>query len=138
MNRRIACLAVVLFAIVVVGCGRKETVYVIKQEPRHYGHDHVCTRHCHTHCYEGDRLIVLKGHRHGPGCGHRWTGRRWLVVRKPTVRRSVHVCTRDCHHHYYNGKRLVILKRHKHGPGCGHRWNGEHWVKVRNKTGRRR
>ena len=44
---------------------------------------HVCTRSCHNHYYVGEKLVVIKGsHHHDDHCGHRWTGKRWVVVRK--------------------------------------------------------
>ena len=59
----------------------------------------VCTHDCPDCYYDGSRVVVIKGHRHGPGCGHHWDGRNWVVVRKvrPPVgvkvvppRRTVH------------------------------------------------
>ena len=44
---------------------------------------HVCTRSCHNHYYLGEKLVVIKGnHRHQDNCGHRWTGKRWVIVKK--------------------------------------------------------
>jgi hypothetical protein len=76
--------------------------------------------------------VVIKGHRHGPGCGHVWNGKHWVRANvSPAQKRIKHVCTSDCHHHYHDGVKLVPVKKgHRHGPGCGHRWNGKHWVKV--------
>ncbi len=48
---------------------------------------HVCTHGCHHHYYNGSRLVVLRsGHRHGPGCGHHWSGTYWVVRRGSPVR----------------------------------------------------
>lgn len=43
---------------------------------------HVCTRDCHHHYWDGARLIEVRGHRHGPGCGHSWSGKYWIVARQ--------------------------------------------------------
>ncbi len=90
------------------------------------GHVHVKT--CHDCYYDGPRLIVLTGHRHGPGCGHVWNGRHWVVARKAPAKKRVGVYTKGHSDRYWNGKKYVIIKGHRHGPGCGHVWNGKHWV----------
>ncbi len=112
----------------------------VKRIPTRTRVAHVCTRECHHHCYDGTRLVVLKGHRHGRGCGHRWNGTHWLMGGKvPTRTRVAHVCTRACHHHYHNGTKLVVLKGHRHGRNCGHSWSGKRWIltskpKIKSKT----
>jgi hypothetical protein len=40
----------------------------------------VCGHHCHEHYWDGGRVVVMKGHVHGPGCGHDWNGRYWISV----------------------------------------------------------
>ncbi len=140
MNRRIAFMVILLSAIIVTGCGRRRTVYVHEQRPSRYGPGHVCTRDCHDHYHNGSRLVVVDRHRHGPNCGHRWNGRRWVVSPRSVVRsgrhvRTAHVCTRDCNHHYHDGSKLVVLQKgHRHGPGCGHRWDGHRWVRAKRKA----
>ncbi|MGD2110684.1 MAG: hypothetical protein PVI86_15000, partial [Phycisphaerae bacterium] len=42
---------------------------------------HVCGRHCHDHYWDGGGVVVLRGHRHGPGCGHYWDGSHWSIRR---------------------------------------------------------
>ncbi len=96
---------------------------------------HICTHECHHHFWDGGKLVVLKGHRHGPGCGHHFDGRHWVVVAgRPdhlhVEAGPVHICTHDCHHHYWDGTKLVMLKGHRHGPGCGHVFKDSRWVLV--------
>ena len=123
-----------LVGILVAGCNGGSLSFAYHDHepahPRHVDRVHVCTPDCHHHYHDGTRLVVLKGHRHGPGCGHVWTGKRWVVARKVPTRHVRHVCTPDCHHHYHDGTKVVVLKGHRHGPGCGHKWNGKHWVRV--------
>jgi hypothetical protein len=108
---------------------------IVRDTPSHARVAHICTQACHHHYHDGTRLVVLKGHRHGPGCGHVWSGRHWVVARKtPRHAPVAHVCTQACHHHYHNGTKLVVLKGHRHGPGCGHRWTGKHWVLAKAPT----
>ena len=87
---------------------------------------HVCTRGCNHHFYNGSRVVVLRGHRHGPRCGHVWDGRYWIRGPRRAVR-TRHVCTRRCNH-FWNGSRLINIRGHRHGPGCGHNWNGTYWI----------
>jgi hypothetical protein len=57
--------------------------------PAHTHTVHVCGRD-HGDCYwDGERVVVIRGHRHGPGCGHAWDGKHWIIVKKapPKVRR---------------------------------------------------
>ena len=53
---------------------------------RTHVHRHVCDHDCHHHYYDGTNLVVLKGHRHGPGCGHFWDGSRWVISKVAAVR----------------------------------------------------
>ena len=48
---------------------------------------HVCTPDCHEHYYDGEKLVILRGHRHGPGCGHVWNGKYWVPGQKRKVLR---------------------------------------------------
>lgn len=91
---------------------------------------HVCTPDCHDHFWNGSRLVTLRGHRHGPDCGHVWKGRHWVAAGRSRGP-AEHVCTRDCHNHVHDGRRLVTLRDHRHGPNCGHTWNGRHWIAQR-------
>lgn len=93
----------------------------------HVERRHVCTRNCPDHYYNGSRVIILRNHRHGPGCGHVWRDRYWVRARPRRVVRTQHVCTRGCNH-FWNGSRLVNIRGHRHGPGCGHNWNGTYWL----------
>jgi len=44
---------------------------------------HRCTRACNEHYYDrGGKLVVIKNHRHGDKCGHRWEGDRWVLTIK--------------------------------------------------------
>jgi hypothetical protein len=122
--------------LVSTGCERRKKVRVHDGDATRVAVAHTCTRDCHHHYYDGTRLVVLRDHRHGPGCGHTWNGKHWVRVKRKVVKPAVHVCTRDCHHHYYDGKKLVVLKNHRHRPGCGHRWDGRHWVRVSTKPRR--
>jgi hypothetical protein len=47
-----------------------------------HAHAHVCTRACRNHYYDGRTVVTIKGHRHGPGCGHYWDGTYWVRVRR--------------------------------------------------------
>lgn len=100
---------------------------------------HVCTLSCHDHYYDHDgrRVVIQSVHRHGPDCGHHWSGSRWLLVTSsgPTLTPAPsHVCTRLCHNHYYLGEKLVVIKgAHRHHDNCGHRWTGKRWVVVKKK-----
>ncbi len=69
---------------------RQSHVYV-EPQPVHVTRiaaDHVCDERCYDHVYNGSRVIVLRGHRHGPGCGHRWNGRYWVIAKAASHRRS--------------------------------------------------
>ncbi len=114
--------------------------------------EHVCSYDCHHHYWDGGRLVVIQGrHRHGPGCGHAFDGRRWLVtvsrgpdrvvveggrgpaaraqpgpdrvVRIPAPPGPVNVYVFDRR----GSKWLRIAKGHVHGPGCGHAHVEGHW-----------
>ena len=97
------------------------------------GSVHVCTHGCHHHYWDGGRLVVLNGHRHGPGCGHHFDGKYWVRVSARGARVHVdagpiHVCSHNCHHHYWDGGKLVVLTGHRHGPGCGHVFKSNRWL----------
>ena len=125
-------LSLVPVTLICFGCGGGFSIGYHDHRParrHHVRRAHVCTHDCHHHYHDGTRLMVLKGHRHGPGCGHHWDGRHWVLAgrhREPV--RAAHVCTRECHHHYHDGAKLIMLKGHRHGPRCGHRWDGTHWL----------
>lgn len=40
---------------------------------------HVCIGDC-DHYYDGGHYYHVRGHRHGPGCGHVFRGGLWVVV----------------------------------------------------------
>ncbi|MCH8243948.1 MAG: hypothetical protein IH897_15240 [Planctomycetes bacterium] len=61
---------------------------------------HVCGFDCHDHYWNGVKLLVLDGgHRHGPHCGHHWSGSRWTLVAKKAGK---------SHHH--KGAKIKIRK----------------------------
>jgi hypothetical protein len=39
---------------------------------------HVCSGDCDHYYHEG-RYLVIRGHHHGPGCGHHLEGIRWVL-----------------------------------------------------------
>jgi len=107
----------------------------------HVSRGHVCDVNCHEHYEHEGRVVVVERHRHGPGCGHEWDGRRWVIVRTSTRRpvRTAHVCTLNCHHHYYSGTKIVQLPAsHRHTAGCGHAYDGNRWVRAAQPTRVRR
>lgn len=113
------------------GCGggghtevryERHDVHVYERPVSH----HHCAYGCRDHYYDGVKLIYVKGHRHGPGCGHVWNGRYWVMA--DVVPYAHHDCSHHgCHDHYHDGTRLVLIKGHRHGPGCGHVWGGRYW-----------
>ncbi len=50
----------------------------------HVDEGHVCTENCDHYYHEGKYIVVHK-HRHGPGCGHRFDGGRWIVSGSVTI-----------------------------------------------------
>jgi len=80
---------------------------------------HVCSHRCHEHYWDGRGVVVLRGHRHGPGCGHHWDGGYWKGIRKGNVKKI-----------HPRHRRGVVKKGHVHGPGCGHHWDGRYWKKA--------
>lgn len=114
----------------------------------HVKRSHVCGPGCHDHYWDGSRVLVIRGHRHGPGCGHDWDGRYWITVRKtpvhvhqepphrvihePPVRVSKvkHVHSERCgcvYHPHHRTWIIVESKGHVHGPGCGHFYIEGRW-----------
>jgi hypothetical protein len=112
----------------------------------HVEHGHVCGHTC-SHYWSGGEFIILRGHRHGPGCGHSMHEGRWIVVRPaPEVR--VHADTPDVHIHRDSPdvhvytepadvhvhrrsqpvSRTVTRVEHVHGPGCGHAYIEGRWI----------
>ena len=98
---------------------------------------HVCTPEC-RHFYDGDRVVVIRErHRHGPGCGHYFNGRHWVVQvrhdpgpppRKRVVTEHRHGPNCGCVFDRSGSKWVAVEQGHVHGPGCGHaRVNGR-WV----------
>ncbi len=85
-------------------------------------------------------------HRHGPGCGHHWDGRYWVVVRKDRYDDDVHIhrahepprkVIKVHDHHdsrcgcaWDHRKRvwIVVGEKHVHGPGCGHAYIEGRWT----------
>jgi hypothetical protein len=110
---------------------------------------HVCGQHCEDHYYDGARVVVLSGHRHGPGCGHDWDGYRWIVIRKGKVKHvhnqppvyrvhevpqkvvtvgHVHSDHCGCAYHPHQKTWIVIENGHRHGPDCGHVFVEGRWT----------
>jgi hypothetical protein len=109
----------------------------------HVHEDHVCHHGCHHHYWDGHRVVVLKGHRHGPGCGHYWDGEYWVVERKARTKlvhprkpkvvktRHVHSASCGCVFDRRGHKWVKVSEGHVHGPHCGHiriegRWTIRH------------
>lgn len=64
---------------------------------------HVCGHDCHDHYWNGIEIVVLDGgHRHGPSCGHHWSGSRWTLVANKAGKS----------HHFKRAK--IKVKRRKH------------------------
>ncbi len=147
-------LLIVMSFSLIAGCGKKKERVVIYKEgpaPTEYRdideddyeyddddyddddvkvrveHRHVCSHGCADHFYNGSRVVILRNHRHGPGCGHIFNDRYWVRARPRRVVRTQHVCSRACNH-YWNGSRLIDVRGHRHGPGCGHNWGGSYWI----------
>ena len=91
--------------------------------PVHRRTTHVCTKDCHHHYHDGTRLVVTRGHRHGPGCGHVWNGRYWVPERKTVV----------YHVHKPKPKPVVV---HKHKPVGVHKHKARPGKKFVLKTAR--
>ncbi|GEM_PF-2303260 len=99
---------------------------------------HVCGHGCHDHVYDGGRVVVVGGHRHGPGCGHDYDGHHWVIVGKA---RAVHVDREPAHVarvetvpsgavRVYSPRRRIwidIDAGHRHGPHCGHVHRDGRW-----------
>ncbi len=120
---RILVFTTVVLGVVSWGC-RTSRISMIHHEPRpvvytNVAVGHVCTEECLDHYYNGSEIVVLRRHRHGYGCGHRWDGHNWVVIRRP--RRHANVAPR-----------VAVTTTHHHGPACGCVYNraGSKWVKV--------
>ncbi len=75
-----------------LGCahGSLSVGYYDEEPVRHrHARTYVRTHGCPDCYYDGDRIVVIRGHRHGPGCGHRWDGRHWVVDRPNRVHPKV-------------------------------------------------
>lgn len=83
---------------------------------------HVCDERCRDHYWNGRKLVVLTGHRHGPGCGHYWNGTYWVVARRGRGVTRLH-----------RSAPRVIHGERVHGPSSGDVWNRSRraWVRVR-------
>ena len=99
-------------------------------------HNHVCSRDCHDHYYDGRGVVVIGGsHHHGPGCGHHWDGHHWkiLIKGKSMSRHHGHVHSSSCGCAFEprGNKWVKIRKGHVHSRHCGHvriegRWTIRH------------
>jgi hypothetical protein len=87
---------------------------------------HVCSDPCDHYCDDDGRWIVVRGHRHGPGCGHHLVSGRWVVTRVVVLDHG-HRCHDRCDH-YWHGGRWHVIRGHAHRHGCGHHWDGARWV----------
>jgi hypothetical protein len=112
---------------------------------------HICTHACAHYYHEGEYLVVRRGHRHGPMCGHAFDGRRWVVavatpsgrvhvestappkqVHPPPVR-AVRIPAPppgNVNAYVYDrrgSKWLKVSGKHVHGPHCGHVHVEGHW-----------
>lgn len=123
--------------VMTVGCaGSSNSFSLFGQRGRQVSANHVCDHTCYNHVYNGSKVVVLRNHRHGPSCGHVWSGRHWSAVGKPSHAvnvsytssyRNSHQCDRQCDQHFWNGSRLIKLNNHKHGYGCGHQFKNNRW-----------
>lgn len=116
----LSCLAAVL-----VGCDKRDDeVRYVRVDQRH-----VCSIDCDEHYVRDSKVVVVRGHRHGSGCGHEWDGRQWVIVRTPSkVVVKGHVCTPRCAHYYDQNGKVVVLRGHRHGRDCGHVYDGQRWT----------
>jgi hypothetical protein len=108
--------------------------YVVVEE------GHICGPYCHDHYWDGARVVVVRGHRHGPGCGHEWDGHYWVAVGKARVTHvheaprkvvkmtHVHDVHCGCVYHPYQRTWVVVEPQHVHGPGCGHVYVEGRWT----------
>lgn len=108
MNRKIALSALAASVILMIGCNltyverrpavvhrRARPVVVHHPAPvvvheHHHGRpvvvEHVHSRDCGC-VHDGHSYFVIdKGHRHGPGCGHQFNGRHWVVYKEQPAR----------------------------------------------------
>jgi len=108
---------------------------------------HVCTPACAHYYHEGHYVVVKRGHHHGPGCGHVFDGRRWMVAVAtpsghvhveaakgvhPPPARAVRIPPPPGHVNAYvydrrGSKWLKVSGKHVHGPHCGHVHVEGHW-----------
>ena len=115
LSRRLGVLPLLSILMVCLGCsgGRISFSYYdddpspvkvvrVHKHTHAYAHPpHVCTHDCHDCYWDGARVVVIKGHRHGPGCGHVWSGKNWVVVKKGRAKR----------HHHPHGHRVTRIRR---------------------------
>lgn len=102
LNRRLGVVSLVSILIACSGCvgGRVSFSYYdddprpakvvrVHKHTRHvHEHRRVCTRDCHDCYWDGTQVVIIEGHRHGPGCGHVWDGKHWVVVKKAKAKRA--------------------------------------------------
>ncbi len=89
------------------GYGHHRSTHVVTRI--HSGH--ICSSSCHDHYWDGGRVVVLSGHRHGPGCGHYWGGSRWVVGVKHVGK--VHLKTHKKIRKLHKPKKIKVkIKRH--------------------------
>lgn len=96
------------------------------QQVVHVNRSHVCGPDCHEHYWNGSRVVVIRGHRHGPGCGHDWDGRYWVLVSKtPVHKEPVYIHKAPAKHVDPPGKVIhggpyrVSKVKHVHNAHCG-------------------
>lgn len=101
---------------------------------------HVCTHDCHDCYWNGVKVVMLTGHRHGHGCGHVWDGGNWVIARKVNAKRMhpgpakvkkvrhVHGPSCGCAYNRHGHKWVKIKRGHVHGPGCGHVYIEARWT----------
>jgi hypothetical protein len=62
-------------------CAYREAPQAPRGQPRYLPEeverDHLCNRSC-DHFWYGGEWFRIRGHRHEPGCGHKYTGVVWL------------------------------------------------------------
>ena len=93
----------------------------------HLGASHVCGPNCRDHYWNGSKYVILRGHRHGPGCGHVLVHNRWVLAKSSSHKTRV----------VRPGKTRVI-RGHKSSTSSKHRIKGKASVKGKAKSGRLR
>lgn len=134
--KRTGLFSLVVVVVAAVGCTVRHVSvgYYDDRPPRRDVYvDHICSHDCHDHYWDGRRIVVLKsGHRHYPGCGHRWTGRYWVVVHDHDDHHDVVISKAPSRRVHEPPAPIGKAVAHVHGPRCGCVWDRRErvWVTV--------